>query len=97
MTDLELAIAHHILVFTLVNKAWSCCTAVANSLDRSRSRLSVMPTIAFVKWRRAAKTNPAFTPEETALARIRAYIAAELALVPVILICAAAMARYGGF
>ncbi len=59
--------------------------------------LSIGPTLTFTRWRRAASADPAFAPPAQAIQRIRRFIIAELALLPIVLACAAAMARYGGF
>jgi putative membrane protein len=48
-------------------------------------------------WRRAGKADPTFTPDADRVRRVRFFIAAQLALLPIVLICAAAMARYGAF
>lgn len=58
--------------------------------------LSLWPTILFVRWRKAWKADPAFVPSPAAVARMRGVVRFELALVAVILVCAAGMARYGG-
>ena len=58
--------------------------------------LSVPPTIAFFKWRKQAKADPAFTPSATELSRTRRLLVLELAVFALIPIFAAAMARgYG--
>lgn len=59
--------------------------------------LSIMPTIALIKWRRMLKIEPRFAPTVEAIARLRSVIFAELVLVPIVLVCAAATARYGTF
>jgi len=59
--------------------------------------ISIVPTMALLRWRSASKAEPGFVPPAAAHRHARAHIALELALVPVILICAAAMSRYGGF
>ena len=59
--------------------------------------LSAIPTIALIRWRRAGRANPDFAPPEGAVLRVRSFIFWELVLVPVVLICAAAMARSGAF
>jgi len=59
--------------------------------------ISIVPTLALLRWRRASKAEPNFVPPAAAHRHARAHIALELALIPVLLICAAAMARYGGF
>ncbi|WP_316976764.1 DUF2214 family protein [Shumkonia mesophila] len=59
--------------------------------------LSAVPTLTLVKWRKAAAADPAFAPTAEARLRVRRFVAAELALVPAVLVFAAAMARYGTF
>jgi putative membrane protein len=55
--------------------------------------LSVPPTIAFIRWRKAGAA-----PDEAAIKSARLYLHAELALFVLLLIFAAAMARgYGEF
>lgn len=46
---------------------------------------------------RAGKADPGFTPGADMVRRFRSFIAAELMLVPIVIICAAAMARFGAF
>jgi putative membrane protein len=54
---------------------------------------SVPPTLAFLRWRRTSAT-----PANEAVARVRRYLWIEVALFPLLLAFAAAMARgYGGF
>ncbi len=57
--------------------------------------LSAIPTITLFKWRKSAGADASFAPTADARQRVRRFVAAELALVPVVLACAAAMARYG--
>jgi putative membrane protein len=59
--------------------------------------LSIIPTLSLLAWRRAGKADPTFTPDADRVRRVRFFIAAQLALLPIVLICAAAMARYGAF
>lgn len=55
--------------------------------------LSVPPTLVYLKWRRAGAL-----PTEEAIATTRRYLWMEVALFPLLLACAAAMARgYGMF
>ena len=55
--------------------------------------LSVPPTIAFIRWRRAG-----VAPSDTAVAAVRRYLWAELCLFALLPVFAAAMARgYGAF
>lgn len=58
--------------------------------------LSAWPTIRFLKWRSALKADPSFVPMPADAAALQRIVRMELALVAVILVCAAAMARYGG-
>ena len=59
--------------------------------------LSLLPTLRFLRWRKALSANPAFLPDPTDVARQRGVVRFELILIAVILVLAAAMARYGGF
>ena len=149
MVDLQLAIAHHVLVFALVALLAAEFALFRPDLDAAAIRalaridavygavaglviavgilrvlygakgpefylgnpwfwakmatllaialISIAPTMALLRWRRASKSEPSFVPPTAAHRHARAHIALELALVPVLLICAAAMARYGGF
>jgi putative membrane protein len=149
MTDLVLAIFHHLLVFSLVgiiaaefalirpglagpalrrvaklDAAYGLCALAIVVIGIARVRysikgaefyqtnpwfwakmiafagigvISIVPTIALIRWRRATRAEPGFAPAAERVDRLRPYLLAELALVPVVLICAAAMARYGAF
>jgi putative membrane protein len=58
--------------------------------------LSIPPTVAFIRWRRALKADPAFLPAPAAIATARRFLWAEIVLFLVIPGFAAAMARgYG--
>lgn len=59
--------------------------------------LSIWPTVRFLRWRRQLAANPAFLPAPSEVAGLARIVRFELALVAVIFVCAAAMARYGGF
>jgi putative membrane protein len=59
--------------------------------------LSILPTVRFLRWRKALKHDPAFLPPAPQVRIVRVLIRFELILIAMILICAAAMARYGGF
>lgn len=59
--------------------------------------LSIWPTLRFLRWRKALKADPAFVPGTAEVSSLQRIIRLELALVAVIFVCAAAMARYGGF
>jgi putative membrane protein len=58
--------------------------------------VSIAPTLAFVRWRRALRADPAWLPGPGQAARARILIRVQLALVAVILVCAAAVPRHGG-
>jgi putative membrane protein len=55
--------------------------------------LSALPTIRIVRWRRALKAVPGFTPTTREVARARKFVAAQLAIFPLLPIFAALMAR----
>ena len=55
--------------------------------------LSIAPTVAILRWRRAAKTDPAFTPPESEIARARNFFKAEAGVFVFIPMFAAAMAN----
>ena len=58
--------------------------------------LSVPPTIAYIRWRSALKTDPSFLPAPQAVASARRFLWMEVAVFALIPIFAAAMARgYG--
>jgi putative membrane protein len=58
--------------------------------------LSILPTIAILKWRKQAKADPTFSPSAADVARARRVLVLELAVFALIPIFAAAMARgYG--
>jgi putative membrane protein len=59
--------------------------------------LSIHPTVAFIRWRRAADADASFVPPAAAVAAVRRTIVIEAALFGLIVACAAAMARYGAF
>ena len=58
--------------------------------------LSILPTVRFLRWRKALAGNPIFLPDAAETARMRAIVRFELILLAAILVLAAAMARYGG-
>ena len=58
--------------------------------------LSIPPTLALLKWRKALKQDAAFLPLPEDVARLRVFIVAEVVLLGLVVIFAAAMARYGG-
>ena len=58
--------------------------------------LSIVPTVAIIRWRNALKSDAAFAPPAEAIRRVRVYLWAEAALFLLIPAFAAAMARgYG--
>ncbi|NZA28485.1 DUF2214 family protein [Luteimonas sp. SJ-92] len=59
--------------------------------------LSIVPTLRYLRWRRALRADPAFLPAPAELARMRGFVRLQLALVAVIFVLAAAMARYRMF
>ena len=59
--------------------------------------LSILPTIHFLRWRKALRANPGFVPGADEVARMGRVIRFELVLIAAILVFAAMMARYGGF
>lgn len=59
--------------------------------------LSILPTLRFLRWRKATRTSATFQPGAAELARMRGILRIELALLATIFVLAAAMARYGGF
>ena len=58
--------------------------------------LSLVPTLAYARWRRALRDDAGFVPDAAAWARAARLVRVQLALVVVIVIAAAGMARYGG-
>jgi len=58
--------------------------------------LSLLPTVRFVRWRRAQKAEPAWLPLPGEVAAMRRIVRIELALIALILVAAAGMARHGG-
>jgi putative membrane protein len=60
--------------------------------------LSIAPTIIFIRWRRAAKTDPGFAPAAADVTRVRRFLWLEVFVFAFIPAFAAAMARgYGSF
>lgn len=148
MTDLILAIAHHVLVFALMGLLTAELATVRVGLNAKALKrlalmdahyglfaglilamgfarvyygvkgpeayipnplfwtkvglflvvglLSVPPTLAFLKWRKASNADQSFSPAEPEVLRIRRFLLAETAVFLLIPIAAAAMARgYG--
>ncbi|MDI9239603.1 DUF2214 family protein [Lysobacter sp. LF1] len=58
--------------------------------------LSILPTVRFLRWRKALAANPSWLPAPAEVARLRGIVRFELILVAVIFVLAAAMARHGG-
>jgi len=56
--------------------------------------ISIGPTVAFIRWRRAAAGLLTLTPPSAELKRVRTWVGLEALLLVPILGCAAAMARY---
>ena len=59
--------------------------------------LSILPTLRFVRWRKALRADAGFVPPATEVAAMARIIRFELVLVAAILVFAAMMARNGGF
>ena len=58
--------------------------------------LSIVPTVAIIRWRTALKSDATFAPPADAIGRVRGYLWAEAALFLLLPAFAAAMARgYG--
>lgn len=148
LTDLLLAIAHHLLIFTLAGVLVAEMMLVRPQMSGAEARkvaridiafgvaaaltlivgfgrvyfgikgadtywrngffhaklgafvlvgvLSILPTMRFVRWRRAAAGDPAFVPPLTEVEKIRRFIHLELAVFILIPVFAALMARgYG--
>lgn len=55
--------------------------------------LSIPPTIAFLRWRKAQAAEPAFAPPDSEVARIRRFLVYQLALLILVVAFAATMAR----
>jgi putative membrane protein len=59
--------------------------------------LSIPPTIALLRWRKASRLDAAFAPPDADIARLRGFIHAEMGLLALVVVFAAAMARNGAF
>jgi putative membrane protein len=59
--------------------------------------LSIPPTLALLRWRRASRQDAVFLPPDSEIARLRHFLHAEVALLALVVAFAAAMARYGAF
>ncbi len=58
--------------------------------------LSILPTVRFLRWRKALAVNPAYLPDAAEVAKLRGIVRFELVLVAAIFVLAAGMARHGG-
>ena len=58
--------------------------------------LSIAPTIAFIRWGRAAKADPAFQPQAGDVRRMAGLVRIEVLLLLPLAAFAAAMARWAG-
>ncbi|HEY5850960.1 MAG TPA: DUF2214 family protein [Lysobacter sp.] len=58
--------------------------------------LSILPTVRFLRWRKALAANPSYLPDAAEVGKLRGIVRFELILVAAIFVLAAAMARYGG-
>jgi putative membrane protein len=59
--------------------------------------LSIPPTLALLKWRKAVKQDAAFLPTAADVTKLRRFLHAEVGLLALVVAFAAAMARYGAF
>lgn len=59
--------------------------------------LSILPTIRFLRWRKALRADAGFLPPANEVSAMTRIIRFELVLVAAILVLAAMMARFGGF
>lgn len=59
--------------------------------------LSILPTVRFLRWRKALAANPAYLPDAAEVAKMRGIVRFELILLAAVFVLAAAMARHGGF
>lgn len=56
--------------------------------------ISILPTTAFLKWAREAKSDPAFQPDATQRAGAVRWVRLEIGLLLLLAVAAAAMARW---
>lgn len=56
--------------------------------------ISILPTLAFFRWRRAAAGDAAWAPPAGEVKQVRLWVGLEALLLVPLLACAAAMARY---
>ncbi|GAB3383538.1 DUF2214 family protein [Lysobacter fragariae] len=59
--------------------------------------LSIWPTLAFGRWRKALRQDSGFLPEPHQVTRLSRIVRFELILIAAVLVFAAMMARFGGF
>lgn len=59
--------------------------------------LSILPTVRFLRWRKALGANSAYLPDAAEVAKMRGIVRFELLLLAAVFVFAAAMARHGGF
>ena len=59
--------------------------------------LSIRPTVVFLRWRKALRSDPGFVPDVAQVRSVARLVRIELVLIAPILVFAAMMARYGGF
>lgn len=57
--------------------------------------ISILPTLRFLRWRKALKADPGYVPATTEVGAMRRLVRLELVLIALILVAAAGMARYG--
>lgn len=57
--------------------------------------LSLLPTLRLLRWRRQARLQPGFVPPPVQAAALHRIVSAELALLALLFVLAARMARYG--
>ena len=57
--------------------------------------LSIPPTIAFLRWRKAQALEAGFAPPDSEIARLRRFLVYQMALLVLVVALAATMARLG--
>ncbi|MCW0458283.1 DUF2214 family protein [Xanthomonas sacchari] len=57
--------------------------------------LSLVPTLRLLRWRRQARLQPTWAPDTAQVRTLQRLIGVELGLLAVLVVLAAAMARYG--
>lgn len=58
--------------------------------------ISIWPTLTFIRWRKAAKRDPAFMPPAPELKRVKMLVHVEMTLLAVLVVAASVMARWYG-